>query len=222
MAWVLFSIIVLGLFTSFDAWAYHAVRDLDPAFRRTMRTYTDVGKSHWMLIGTALIIALFWRITHETDDPGWREIIQHYTGRFIFIFSAVAGAGIAAMLLKGIIGRARPKLFASEGVLSFDPFAFTSKWASFPSGHTTNIFALAAALTAIWPRLGYVLLPMAALIAVTRVLVGAHHPTDVSAGALLALLFVFTFRRILADKDVLFTRTDSGRITLQHRWSGEA
>ena len=222
LLWIGVAPLLLMLFSGFDVWAHEAVRSLDPEFRQTMRRWTDVGKSDWMLIGTAVIIGLFWRLTHDTDDPGWQEIINHYAGRFVFIFAAVAGAGITAMLLKGIIGRARPKLFETEGVLAFDPFVFTSKWASFPSGHTTNIIALAAALTAIWPRLGYILMPFAVLIAITRILVGAHHPTDVVAGTLLALLFVLSLRAILADRNILFKRTEHGGITLQHRWAGEA
>ena len=65
---------------------------------------------------------------------------------------------------------------------------------SWPSGHTTAIFALAAALARLprrraldWGALGLVWV-VAALTGIARVAVGAHFPSDVVAGALTGLL----------------------------------
>jgi undecaprenyl-diphosphatase len=57
--------------------------------------------------------------------------------------------------------------------------------ASFPSDHATAAFAIA---TAIWLRMrvvGAVALVLAGAVAVGRVAVGVHYPTDVAAGAAL-------------------------------------
>jgi membrane-associated phospholipid phosphatase len=61
---------------------------------------------------------------------------------------------------------------------------------SFPSGHTATIVALATALWWLWPRhlLFYIL--VAAIVAASRIVVGAHYPSDVIAGALIAVLCV--------------------------------
>ena len=54
---------------------------------------------------------------------------------------------------------------------------------SFPSGHTLHAVSFAWQVTAHFPELGWVLVPLAALIAAARVVLGLHYPTDVLAGA---------------------------------------
>ena len=60
---------------------------------------------------------------------------------------------------------------------------------SFPSGHTLHA-ALAAATVAFHaPLLAAVFVPLAVLVAVSRVALGVHYPSDVAAGAMLGLVF---------------------------------
>ena len=54
---------------------------------------------------------------------------------------------------------------------------------SFPSGHTLHAVSFAWQATAHFPELGWVLLPLAGLIAASRVVLGLHYPSDVLAGA---------------------------------------
>lgn len=54
---------------------------------------------------------------------------------------------------------------------------------SFPSGHTLHAVSFAWQATAHFPELGWVLIPLAALIAGSRVVLGLHYPSDVLAGA---------------------------------------
>ncbi|MGD9598045.1 MAG: phosphatase PAP2 family protein [Steroidobacteraceae bacterium] len=56
---------------------------------------------------------------------------------------------------------------------------------SFPSGHTLHAVAFTWQAVHFAPGLGYVLVPLAALIAVSRVVLGLHYPTDVLVGAAL-------------------------------------
>ena len=54
---------------------------------------------------------------------------------------------------------------------------------SFPSGHTLHAVAFTAVALAYFPGLAPVLLPFACLVALSRVILGLHYPTDVLAGA---------------------------------------
>lgn len=56
---------------------------------------------------------------------------------------------------------------------------------SFPSGHTLHAVGFATVALAYFPWLAPVLLPFVALVALSRVVLGLHYPTDVLAGAAL-------------------------------------
>jgi undecaprenyl-diphosphatase len=54
---------------------------------------------------------------------------------------------------------------------------------SFPSGHTLHAVSFTWQACAHFPELAWVLVPLAALIAGSRVVLGLHYPSDVLAGA---------------------------------------
>lgn len=56
---------------------------------------------------------------------------------------------------------------------------------SFPSGHTLHAVAFTLVALAHYPALAWLLLPFTLLIAVSRVVLGLHYPSDVLVGALL-------------------------------------
>ncbi len=80
----------------------------------------------------------------------------------------------------------RPRPFAVEnavraGADPLDPF-------SFPSGHTLHAVAFSVVSVAFYPMLGWLLVPFTVLVAVSRVVLGLHYPSDVLAGAALGAL----------------------------------
>lgn len=66
---------------------------------------------------------------------------------------------------------------------------------SFPSGHTLHAVCFTTLALAHFPALATLLLPFAAAVAASRVVLGLHYPTDVAAGAALgAILAELTLR----------------------------
>lgn len=104
-----------------------------------------------------------------------------------FVFAAVAASGLVVDLLKVAFGRLRPKLLFSSDLSGFGWFGWHADHWSFPSGHTATIVSLMTALWLLWPRhlLFYIL--TGAIIAGSRVVVGAHYLSDVVAGAFVAV-----------------------------------
>jgi undecaprenyl-diphosphatase len=104
----------------------------------------------------------------------------------------MAGMGLAAVLiykwLKGTLVRERPFVRHPAIHLAMPPLDRYS----FPSGHTMHAVAFTWVAMAAHPQLGWVLIPLAGLIALSRVALGLHYPSDVVAGgalgAVLALL----------------------------------
>lgn len=90
--------------------------------------------------------------------------------------------------LKGHINRERPFVHHAEirlGAMPLDRF-------SFPSGHTLHAVAFTLVLVHYFPLLGAMLLPFALMVAVSRMVLGLHYPSDVlmggAVGATLAYL----------------------------------
>jgi len=53
---------------------------------------------------------------------------------------------------------------------------------SFPSGHTLHAVSFSVVALAYYPALAWVLVPFTALVAISRLVLGLHYPSDVLAG----------------------------------------
>ena len=56
---------------------------------------------------------------------------------------------------------------------------------SFPSGHTLHAVGFSVVAITYYPQLAWLVLPFAVLVALSRMVLGLHYPSDVAAGALL-------------------------------------
>lgn len=59
---------------------------------------------------------------------------------------------------------------------------------SFPSGHTLHAVAFTVVAAHFFPELIFLLAPFAALVALSRVVLGLHYPSDVVAGGTIGLI----------------------------------
>ncbi len=98
--------------------------------------------------------------------------------------SMLIGLAVTNLALKNWVARVRPY----ELVAGLERIIEAQHDWSFPSGHTTNSFACAWVLFRRAPRrYGVPALVMAALIALSRLYVGVHYPTDVLAGLVIGI-----------------------------------
>jgi undecaprenyl-diphosphatase len=101
------------------------------------------------------------------------------------VAQAVLSAGVADLfgfrVLKPLIARTRPNYALSQDAARV--LADAANVGSMPSLHAATSFAVATTLAILSPQIGRVALPIAAFIALSRVGVGVHWPSDVVVGA---------------------------------------
>ena len=159
------------------------------------QAFTQIGHSTWMLVlssGVAVSFFLFARIYRNSQ---YRDTFTEIGQKGVFVFVSIAGAGLIAVMLKYLIGRARPFYFSEFGAYYLSPISTDAGFASFPSGHSTNIFALALSLCVFLPQVRIPLLLLASGIAFSRVAIGEHFLSDIVGGALLSYLFVMWWQQ---------------------------
>ena len=182
----------------------------------TVRQLTDVGDSaHYLIpLGSALPLLFFLR---RQFTGAVSTLSDRAFSLCLFAFLAIALSGILVNILKIMVGRGRPRTVEEEGWFAFQPFIIDSDFASLPSGHANTVFVLATLLVLAWPRWRVLIWSIAAWLAFTRVLIGAHFLADVIAGAALGIASTLWLRHWLdrtgavADKIEPWIRERRGR-----------
>jgi undecaprenyl-diphosphatase len=176
-----------------------------------VRILTDFGKDDyvlWSLGAIMLVIALMVPRLHGLS----RGALVTLGTRVEFVFFAVAAPLVAGEVLKYAVGRGRPFVGGAANAFNFSHFAGTEAYASFPSAHAITAVALAFAVSVLWPRTRLVMGIYAILIVLSRLVLLAHHPSDVVAGAVIAVVGAMAVRYWFAARRLVFTIRRDGTI----------
>ena len=116
-----------------------------------------------------LLVAILIVQGHTALLPVLHVALTGLTGTFVYKW------------LKGKTLRPRPYQVLQDVLLTGKPLDYFS----FPSGHTLHAAAFTCMTFAYYPSLAMLVIPFSLMVAVSRVVLGLHYPSDVLAGAVI-------------------------------------
>jgi len=205
MAVVILAIgVIIGL--TLDEWLTRIVQSLPVAVRELFKPFSAIGNSAYVFLGSALLAGLC--VHHVHLDLPQRVItgLLALASRATFVFLVAAASGLLAQLGKHLIGRALPRFLETLGAFHFEPLKLQAAFASFPSGHTITAFSVALSIAWFAPRLRWPLFALACLVGLARLMLGAHFPSDVVAGAVIGLMSSIVMRQRFSARRIAFVQ----------------
>ena len=145
-----------------------------PELKRVMRIVSRVGDWPAHVIAGMIGIA----IAFAAKSKAWVRI-------FMAMIIAMALAGLSGRVIKIATGRARPSVNTEA---HWTGPRLSSKYHAFPSGHTASSTAFFVALFLARKKISAPLLLIPILIALSRMIVGAHYLSDVIFAAILGVI----------------------------------
>lgn len=150
----------------------------------------------WCLVANrwgarAAVRAYFRAVSRLGDGAFWYALMAALVlldgWRGLSASAHLAATGLVALLLYRKLKRwtRRPRPFAADGRIR--PWIAPLDEFSFPSGHTLHAVAFTLVALAHYPALAPLLVPFAASVAVSRVVLGLHYPSDVLAATAIAV-----------------------------------
>jgi undecaprenyl-diphosphatase len=205
------SALIIALMLAFDATEIGLMPARGSPELWPVRILTDFGKDSyvlWTLAAVFAVIALSYPLLRSSTRPALVQLAI----RVEYLFLAVALPALATEIIKWGAGRGRPFVGGKANAFNFMPLTGTEAYFSFPSAHAVTAFALAFAVTAIRPRLWVVAFAYALLIGASRLVLLAHHPSDVVGGALIGVVGAMAVRYWFAVRHLGFDIHDDGKI----------
>ena len=187
------------------------LRNVAPQLHAVAEWVTRFGRSTGYLVTLGVAAVALALVAWRAPAEDLRRLARGWAWLALYLFLAVALSGITNDIIKELVGRARPTVDPQQ----LRPFYFGYDYQSFPSGHAATVFGLAFALSAILPRLRWLFLIPAAVVASSRVILNVHHLGDVIASVVVALLIVHWLTAFYAARHLLFERDSSGRLQCQ-------
>ena len=209
---VIAGLLIVTLMIWFDAREIALMPPRGTAGLWPFRILTDFGKDTNVLSLTAVLLLVVGLVAPAMHGTVRRRLLGIGL-RLQFVLLAVSVPLVVGELLKWIVGRGRPFVGGQANVFNFVHFAGTESYFSFPSAHAITAFALAFAVAAIRPRLRGLMIAYALMIVFTRLVLLAHHPSDVLAGATIGIIGVMCVRYWFAARSLAFSIGSDGIIS---------
>jgi undecaprenyl-diphosphatase len=172
---------------------------------------TDFGKDTYVLTALAAA-AITMAIAFPPLRGPARSRLLRLGADVEYLFLAVLVPVIATEVIKRVVGRGRPFVGGKADPFNFLPFHGAEPYFSFVSAHAVTAFALAFGVSAIWPRWRIPMFIYALAIGASRLVLLAHHPSDVMGGAVLGLLGALSVRTWFATRQLCFSIEENGKI----------
>jgi undecaprenyl-diphosphatase len=189
-------ILVAASMIALDQWTINAVAKLPAWVNRGFKQLTDFGRSAWCLVPLgACILAL--AVSSPFMDRIGRQVSAVVAIRLSFLFAAIAIPNLFVTIAKHLIGRRRP---SSLGPFVYDPLSWSPAFTSLPSAHAATACGVVVAFGALFPQIRFLLWTYAVLIMASRVVISAHYPSDVIAGAFVGIFGALWTRDWFAER----------------------
>jgi membrane-associated phospholipid phosphatase len=205
------AVAVAGLMVFADAWEIGLMPPRGTASLWPARILTDFAKDAYVL-GALLLALVIIALAVPRSRQHLRSRLLGVGTQIEYLFLAVLIPVLAGEVIKWVVGRGRPFVGGKADAFNFVPFNGTEAHFSFPSAHSITAFALAFAVSAIWPRTRLVISVYAIVILLTRLVLLAHHPSDVVAGAVIGVTGAMAVRYWFAVRGLGFAIRGDGKI----------
>jgi membrane-associated phospholipid phosphatase len=196
----------------FDVPGITEARALPATLRNIFGEITNFGKSGWFLWPIGLMLLAIAAISPPPLPRFAHGVLAATVVRLGFLFVAIGLPSLFDTIIKRLIGRGRPFVPGIADPYVYKPFVWQAAYASMPSGHATTAFAAVVAIGALWPRTRLIMWIYAVVIAVSRVVITAHHPSDVVAGAIVGTVGALMVRSWFAARRLGFVIDTDGTV----------